>query len=215
MNKDLTKRVLQQAGIPVVEWRTWYTYTSSPSYSEVRGALGETVVIKPANAGSSMGVSKVRNEEEYEAALDFAAKHDTIVLIERAVDGVEVQIALRGKHEPKLTEICEIESTADFHDFEDKYSESSTVQFHIPARLSPEQTERVKRYATDAYHLTRCEGMARIDFFITDDNTEYLNEINSIPGFTNVSVYPKLWRATGVHYPQLIDALIHDALMIK
>ena len=212
MNKDLTKRVLQQAGIPVVEWITWYTHASSPIYGEVREKLGDVVIVKPANAGSSMGVSKVRTEEEYEAALDFAAKHDTIVLIERAVEGIEVQIALKGKHEPEITEICEIESTADFHDFDDKYSDTSPVQFHIPARLSPEQTERIKHYAVDAYNLTRCEGMARIDFFVAGDDTEYINEINSIPGFTNVSVYPKLWRATGMHYPKLIDALIDDAL---
>ena len=215
MNKELTKRVLQQAGIPVVEWRTWYTHTSSPTYNEIREALGDTVIIKPANAGSSMGVSKVRSEEEYDAALDVAAQYDSIVLIERAIEGIEAQLALKGKRDPEITDICEIESVADFHDFEDKYSDSSPVQFHIPARLSAEQTERIKKYAKDAYNLTRCEGMARIDFFVTDEYTEYLNEINSIPGFTNVSVYPKLWRASGKHYPQLIDELIQDAVKYK
>ncbi len=212
INKDLTKRVLQQAGIPVVEWRTWYTHDSSPSYDEICEVLGEVVIVKPANAGSSMGVSKVRSREEYEVALEVASRHDTIVLIERAINGIEVQIALLGKGRVEMTEICEIESVADFHDFDDKYDENSSAQFHIPARLSPEQTERIKRYAADAYHLTRCDGMARIDFFVVNDTTEYVNEINSIPGFTNVSVYPKLWRAAGVHYPALIDELIRNAL---
>lgn len=212
MDKELTKRILMQAGIPVSKWHTWYISEQRPNYTEVTKNLGEVVFVKPANAGSSHGVTKVRNNEEFNQALDEAAKFDSIVLIEEAIGGIEVQISVLGNHHPDITEICEIESNTDFHDFNDKYSESSSVQFHIPARLSDEQTKRIKQYALASYRLTRSKGLARIDFFVADDSTEYLNEINSIPGFTSVSVYPKLWHEAGMKYPQLIDKLIELAL---
>lgn len=212
MDKDLTKRVLMHAGIPIVRWHTWHTFQPRPAYSTIKNDLGKVLFVKPANAGSSVGVSKVRNEAEFDKALDFAAQHDSIVLIEQAVDGREAQISILGNEHPTHTEICEVESMTDFHDFEDKYSETSTAKFHIPARISSQQADRIKQYALQAYSLTRGRGMARVDFFIIDDDTEYLNEINSIPGFTNVSVYPKLWREAGLLYVQLIDKLIELAL---
>ncbi len=207
MDKDVTKRLIQTS-VPVAPWKTWFTYQPKPKYEDLINDLGPVLFIKPSNAGSSMGASKVRTKDEYDHALNYAAEHDSIILIEEAISGFEVQISVLGNENPSHTDICEIESVTDFHDFEDKYSEASSAKFHIPARLSNDQTNRIKKYALEAYHITRCRGLARVDFFVVDENTEYLNEINTIPGFTNVSVYPKLWHEAGMKYSELIDELI-------
>jgi D-alanine-D-alanine ligase len=212
MDKDVTKRLLRDGSVPVSRWHTWHTYDPQPSYDRIAQELGATLFVKPSNGGSSIGVSKVRSSEEFDNALAEAAKLDDVVLIEEAISGCEVQVSVLGNDQPRISEICEIESVTDFHDFEDKYSQTSSVKFHIPARLSEEQTKRIKEYTLKAYKLTMGRGMARIDFFVSDEHTEYLNEINSIPGFTNVSVYPRLWRQSSMHYPELIDHLIELAL---
>lgn len=212
MDKDLTKHIANEANVPVLPWILWRTHEKQPSYEEVAEVLGAVFFVKPSSSGSSFGVSKVHGKEEYESACIEAAKHDVKVLIETAAIGFEVQVAVYGNSKPVVSEICEIESSEDFHDFEDKYSEDSSVQFHIPARLSEEQRTRIRNYALDAYLATECRGMARLDFFVVDENNEYLNETNTIPGFTSVSVYPKLWQHKGIKYPELIDKLIDVAL---
>lgn len=215
MDKDVTKRLLRDAGVPVVDWITWHVSDEKPLYSDVVNELGETVFVKPANAGSSVGVSKVRDAGEFGRALSLAAEHDDFILIEKAVSGKEMQIAVLGNDKPRHTEICEIVIGADFHDFEDKYSQDSAAQFYIPARIDDSLSNQIKEYAVNAYKATRGQGMARIDFFLAaDDETVYLNEINSIPGFTNVSIYPRLWRESGVEGTNLLDQLISLALEV-
>ena len=214
MDKDVTKRLLRDAGVPVVDWMTWYSKQPRPDYQTVVDTLGDVVFVKPANAGSSVGVSKVRNEAEFDGALTIAAEHDSIVLIEQAISGAEMQVAVLGNESPQATDICEIIIGADFHDFEDKYSESSAAQFYIPARIDSSLTDAIKKYAINAYLATRGQGMARVDFFLTEENKIYLNEINSIPGFTNVSIYPRLWRESGMATPRLVDQLIALALEV-
>lgn len=215
MDKDVTKRLLRDSGIPVVDWVTWHISEDRPEYSDVASRLGGTVFVKPANAGSSVGVSKVRNEQEFTKALDFAAEHDDFILIEKAVNGKEMQIAVLGNEKPEHTEICEIIIGADFHDFEDKYSESSAAEFHVPARVSDKITKQIKDYAVKAYLATRCQGMARVDFFLSDSDEIFLNEINSIPGFTSVSIYPRLWREAGTDATGLVDSLVSLALEVN
>ncbi len=212
MNKDMTKRLARDAGVPVVPWRVWNTETKAPSYKEIQNEFGGVVFVKPSRAGSSMGVSRVENAGQWQAAIDLAAQHDTEVLIEKAVTGNEFQVAVLGNATPRATDICEIVIGAKFHDFEDKYNQDSAAQFFIPARLSQATTEQIREWAIRSYKATNCRGMARVDFLADADGQIYLNEINSIPGFTGVSVYPKLWNAAGIGYSQLISNLIKLAL---
>jgi D-alanine-D-alanine ligase len=208
MDKDVTKRLLRDAGIPVVDWLTWRVGEPRPQYENVRAKLGDTLFVKPANAGSSVGVGKVKNESGYEAALTQAAHHDELVIIERAVQAREIEIAVLGNAKVEVTEPGEIQPGQEFYSYADKYDPSSSAQVKIPAELDSETAAAIKHYAIKAYHATCGHGMARIDFFIDPDGEIYLNEINSIPGFTNISMYPKMWRYSGLTYPELLDRLI-------
>jgi D-alanine-D-alanine ligase len=211
LDKDVTKRLLRDAGIPVVDWLTWRTTDPRPMYDNVVAKLGETIFVKPANAVSSVGVSKVTNESEYTEALDLAAKHDHLVLIEKGPKVREIETAVLGNHHPEVAEPGEILPGDEFYSYEDKYDAASTAQARIPAELDSETSEAIRHYAIKAYLATRGWGMARIDFFIDESGQIYLNEINSIPGFTNISMYPKLWRHSGLSYPDLLDRLINLA----
>lgn len=199
MDKDVAKRLLRDAGIPVLDWLTWQTGDAEPMYENVVAKLGEDLFVKPAHASSSHGVSRVRNRSEFGQALKKAAEHDSLVMIERGVvDGREVEIAILGHEHPRITRPGE--------------TTPSLVQAKMPAELESGIAERITQYALKAYRATRGHGMARIDFFITREGEIFLNDINSIPSFTNISVYPKLWRAEGVAYPTLLDRLIALAL---
>lgn len=212
MDKDVTKRLLRQAGVPVVEEMVWRTHEERPSYRDVAERLGPTVFVKPARSGSSVGVGKVTDEATFAAALDEAAKHDDKVLIERAITGREIEVAVLGNSQLHVSVPGEIKPGAEFYDFADKYDPASTASVQIPAELSPELATRIRDTAAVAYRVTEGHGMARVDFFVTDDEQLYLNEINSIPGFTNISMYPKMMRHDGVSYPDLIARLIDLAL---
>jgi len=212
MNKDMTKRLARDAGVPVVPWHVWRTGDQVPAYEQMKSELGDVMFVKPSRAGSSMGVSRVESVNQWQQAVELAAQHDTEVIIEKAVVGNEFQIAVLGTDKPRATDICEIVIGATFHDFEDKYNENSTAQFYIPARLGQGKTDQLREWALLSYDVTGCRGMARVDFLADSDGAIYLNEINGIPGFTNVSVYPKLWSAAGVEYSQLIEELISIAL---
>lgn len=212
MDKDLTKRVLRQAGVPVVDDVVWRTHQTPPAYENIVRMFGEVVFVKPARSGSSVGVSKVVDEASFLAALDEAASHDTKVLVERAINGREIEVAVLGNDDVRASTPGEIVPGAEFYDYDDKYNPSSTASVKLPAELEPELAERIKQAATQAYEVTSGHGMARVDFFVTDNNEFYLNEINSIPGFTNISMYPKLWRYEGIAYPDLIARLIALAL---
>lgn len=212
MDKDVTKRLLRQAGIAVVDDIVWLTHAERPSYQAVVAQLGATVFVKPARSGSSVGVSKVTDETTFIIALDDAAQHDDKVLIERAITGREIEVAVLGNSQLRISAPGEIKPGAEFYDFDDKYDPASTATVQIPAELSPELMTSIRDTATLAYRVTEGHGMARIDFFVTDDGRVYLNEINSIPGFTNISMYPKMMRHDGLLYPDLIARLIDLAL---
>ena len=212
MDKDVTKRLLRDAGIPVVDWLTWQTSDPQPMYDNVVAKLGDTLFVKPANAGSSVGVSRAQNNTEFVVALKKAAEQDSLILIERAVSGREIEIAVLGNGHPKISRPGEILPGEEFYSYEDKYDVASTAKVQVPAELDGDIAERITQYALKAYRATRGYGMARVDFFVTSEGDVFLNEINSIPGFTNISMYPKMWRAEGITYPALLDRLVALAL---
>lgn len=167
--------------------------------------------VKPSNAGSSVGISKVENETELIKAIEYAGKFDNKILIEEGIQGREVECAVFGNEEVQTSCLGEILSADEFYSFNAKYQnqKSKTV---IPADLPEELSNKVRKIAKKAYKATDCKGLARVDFFVGDKNNKiYINEINTIPGFTQISMYPKLWEQTGVNYSDLLDKLIELA----
>jgi D-alanine-D-alanine ligase len=174
--------------------------------------LGPTLFVKPARSGSSVGVSKVHNEAEFMPAMHLALVSDDRVLIERAVTGRELETAVLGvAPHHKVSGIGEIIPGAEFYSYDDKYAADSTSQVLTNIELSEELTERIRQTSHKAFEVLGCRGLARIDYLLEGD-IPYVIEVNTLPGFTNISMYPKLWRATGMHYPALIDALISSAI---
>lgn len=212
IDKEVTKRLLRDAGVPVVEWLTWRVGDDMPSYEAAVAKLGPTLFVKPSRTGSSVGVSKVTDEAGFAAALTEAARFDDRVLIERAITAREIELAVLGNGDPQVTEPGEIVPGEEFYGYHDKYAADSQSHAIIPAALDNTMIEKLKHSALQAYTATRGHGMARVDFFVTEDNEIYLNEINAIPGFTSISMYPKLWQAAGKSYSQLITDLIELAL---
>jgi D-alanine-D-alanine ligase len=207
MDKEMMKRVAKERGLPVVEYRV-----VSGSSDAACGELGFPVFVKPANLGSSVGISKARNCEELKAALELARTYDRKVIIERGIVGREFECAVLGNENPIAAVPCEILPSREFYDYDDKYllDQAQTV---IPANLSPQETAEMQRLAVECYQAVECEGMARVDFLLeTAANRLYINEINTIPGFTSISMYPKMWEYSGLPMPKLIDRLIQLAL---
>jgi len=205
MDKDLFKAVLRDRGIPVARNVTLRD-----------GDLPEhpffyPVFVKPARLGSSVGISKVHDESELEPAVALARRHDDKVLIEEFLDGVEVECGVLGNREPIASQVGEIVAHAEWYDYSAKYDEGG-MDLIVPARIPPETAERVRAVAVEAFVVTECEGMARIDLFVTRDGEVVVNEINTIPGFTATSVYAKLFEASGIPYGELLDRLIELAL---
>jgi D-alanine-D-alanine ligase len=210
MDKDVMKRLCREAGLPVVEhvvqWR------GRLNAVEIERRFGYPVFVKPANLGSSVAVSKARNRAELEAALELAAQYDRKVIAERAISGRELECAVLGNEQPEASLPCEIIPSREFYDYEDKYI-LDAARLIVPAELPPEITAEVRRLAVACYRVVECEGMARVDFLWEQPSQKlYINEINTIPGFTSISMFPRMWEATGLPYPRLIDRLIELAL---
>lgn len=207
MDKDLCKRVLQQAGIPVVPWVTFYKDEPRPKLP-----FKPPYFVKPANTGSSVGISKVKAEPEAGKALAEAFTWDHKVLVEQGLEGVrELEVALLGNLQAEASVVGEITYQAEFYDYETKYT-PGRAQLHLPAPIPPELSDRIRATATVAYRVLGVRGMARVDFFLSAQGELYLNEFNTIPGFTPTSMYPKLWQASGLDYPALLDRLVRLAL---
>jgi D-alanine-D-alanine ligase len=209
MDKDLFKSVCRDKGIPVTRSVT-IRNGDRPS-----NPFGYPVFVKPARLGSSVGITKVAREEELEDALLLARRHDEKVLVEEFVDGVEVECGVLGNREPIASLPGEIVahgfSGVDWYDYSAKYDEGG-MDLIIPPRISEEAARRVQEVSVDAFIASDCEGMARVDCFVTNDGEVLVNELNTIPGFTATSVYAKLFEASGIPYPQLLDRLIELAL---
>jgi D-alanine-D-alanine ligase len=205
MDKDLFKAVLRDRAIPVAR------NVTLRSGDPVENPYGYPVFVKPARLGSSVGISKVRSEDELEAAVALARRHDEKVLIEELVPGAEVECGVLGNRDPVASAVGEIVPNADWYDYSAKYDEGG-MELVVPARIGPEAIERVQRLAVESFVATDCEGMARVDFFVRPDGEVVVNELNTIPGFTATSVYAKLFEASGIPYEELLDRLIELAL---
>jgi D-alanine-D-alanine ligase len=216
MDKDVQKRLYQQAGLPVAECLCVLRADWEKSRAKVRRAVEQRfrypLFVKPATLGSSVGMTKVHDREGLPAALDLAAEFAQKILVERAIRGREIEVSVLGNEDPKASVPGEIVPHREFYDYTAKYLEEGT-RLIIPARLTRAQVRRFQDYAVRAFRAIECAGMARVDFFLERrTGRTYLNEINTIPGFTSISMYPKLWEATGLSFRELVDRLIELAL---
>lgn len=212
MDKVLTKQILQANGIKTADYVVHRRGSVLPKYDEVREQLGDTLFVKPSRSGSSVGVTKVHNKTEFIPAIHKALEHDDRVLIERAVSGRELETAVMGNPpHHTVSGIGEIVVGAEFYDYDDKYSADSTSQVLTNVDLDPAVAEAIRGISAKAYEVLGCRGLARVDYILAG-KVPYLLEVNTLPGFTNISMYPKLWRAAGMHYPELIEALIDNAV---
>ncbi len=210
MDKEVTKRLLRERGLPVAE----FVVLSRGEYDldEICSRLPFPMFVKPANLGSSVGISKVKTRDELARALEFAGEFDRKILVERGIAGREFECSVLGNDNPIAAVPCEILPSREFYDYEDKYLLGASKTM-LPADLTPDQTSEVQRLAVACYQAVYCEGMARVDFLLeTTTGKLYINEPNTIPGFTSISMYPKMWEAAGVPYAALIDRLIELAL---
>jgi D-alanine-D-alanine ligase len=213
MDKIKAKEVLAVHGLSQAAWVAVHDDEIDGAADAVRGAdLRYPLFVKPANLGSSVGVSKVHDPSELDEAVSLAATYDEWLVIEQGVDGREIEVAVLGNAEPRASVPGEIVSGHEFYDYEDKYIDD-TCQLLVPAPLDEAAADEVRALAIDAYRALRCEGMARVDFFYEERDRGFLvNEVNTIPGFTPISMYPKLWEASGLAYPDLIDELVRLAV---
>ena len=201
MDKDLCKAVLRDRGIPVTR------NVTLREGDEIANPFPFPVFVKPARLGSSVGISKAHDEAELRAAVELARRHDDKVLIEEFVAGTEVECGVLGNRRPTASVVGEIVPHAEWYDYGAKYDEGGS-DIVVPARIPDEEARRVQALAVDSFIATECEGMARVDFFIRADGEVVVNEINTIPGFTETSVYARLFEASGIPYPDLLQRLI-------
>jgi D-alanine-D-alanine ligase len=210
MDKAVMKRLLKEAALPIVEHVVLEKRGVHPDHYSI--PFTYPVFVKPANLGSSVGISKAKNPGELRQALDIAFRYDSKIVIERGIIGREFECAVLGGDPPSTATPCEILPSREFYDYEDKYILDKAV-IELPAKLSPEQTSEVQRLAVDCFEAVGCEGMGRVDFLMeTATGRFYVNEINTIPGFTSISMYPKMWEYAGLPYSALLDRLIDLAL---
>ena len=210
MDKTLTKRVCREAGLPVVDFIT--LTRGHFKADEVRVPFDFPVFVKPANLGSSVGISKVKCQESLPAAIETAAQYDTSILIERGITGREFECAVLDGNPVRAATPCEIIPSQDFYTYEDKYI-LDTAKIELPANLSPEQTAEMQDIAIDCFKAVGCAGMARVDFLLENSTGKlFINEINTVPGFTSISMYPRMWEHSGIPYPELLDRLVGLAL---
>lgn len=210
MDKSMTKRLCSQAGLPVVEHRVLTRGAFDATCLELPFAY--PVFVKPANLGSSVGISKANNCQELKSALELASQYDRKIIVERGVRGREFECAVLGGEPPTASMPCEIIPSQDFYTYEDKYL-LDQARIDLPPKLDPQQISEMQRLAVACFEAVACEGMARVDFLMDSATCEFfINEINTIPGFTSISMYPKMWEYSGVPYASLLDKLIALAL---
>lgn len=219
MDKLVCKKVFSQIGLPQVD----YTYTTKWSFNKnedqelnsIESKLKYPIFVKPANLGSSVGISKACNREELLKGINEALQFDSRVVLEQGVNAREIEVAVLGNDEVKASIAGEIKPAKDFYDYEDKYINGAST-YDIPANISDEDMENIRQMAIEAFKGIDGKGLSRVDFFKDKETGEiFINEINTLPGFTNISMYPKMWEATGLEYSNLIDRLIDLAIDAK
>ena len=213
MDKDITKRLLRDSNIPIADFITVFKENKQTLvFEEVIEKLGVPFFVKPCNTGSSVGVSKATDKASFYIAMDKAFEYDRKILIEEAIVGKELECAILGNENPEASVIGEIIPTDEFYTYDTKYLDVDGVKMSIPAQIPHELPNTLQQIAIKVYKIMCCEGMARVDFFLRDDNTFVVNEINTLPGFADTSMYSKLWIASGVSYADLITKLIGLAI---
>lgn len=215
MDKALMKALFREAGIPVANYavlRAWEVDGDGQTARDyVEERIGYPCFVKPANGGSSVGITHVRSREDLAGAFAAAFAYDDKAVVEEEVRGQEVECSVLGNEYPEVSVVGEVAPDRDFYDYESKYSAESTTALFIPARLEPAVAERVRELALRMYQAMGCEGYARVDFFVAGGKDVIANEVNTIPGFTSISMYPKLWEATGLAYPALLTRILELA----
>jgi len=217
MDKELMKTIFKQKGLPVLKWlaikRKDWQKDKEEILSLIQNTFAYPLFVKPTNLGSSVGITKVHRQEELEKAINLASSYDRKILIEEGLEGArEIECSVLGNDQPQTSVVGEVRPAGEFYDYDSKYINQAT-QLIVPADLPENVSEKVRKIALCAFKAIDAAGMARVDFFVTKkENKIFLNEINTIPGFTSVSMYPRLWEASGVSYPELIDRLIQLAL---
>ena len=212
MDKDVMKRLFREAGLPVVPYWNVRKQDLDHFLHVEMNRLPYPVFVKPANLGSSVGITKAHSPEELPAALQKAAEYDRKIVVEQGIDAREIELSVLGNDDPVSSIAGEIIPSREFYDYNAKYVDDNS-RLLIPAPLSESQGKEAQRLAITAFNVLACSGMARVDLFLDrTDGKFYVNEINTLPGFTSISMYPKLWDASGIPYPQLIDKLITLAI---
>lgn len=213
MDKDVMKRLLRDAQIPVAKFLVFERQEQKAiSFGKVTKALGLPLFVKPANLGSSVGISKVSRKNEFAGAIRKAFRYDNKLIIEEGIRGREIECSVLGNEKPLASLPGEIVVQHDFYSYDAKYLDDKGAHLEIPARLPKKIVRNIQQAAVQAYRALCCEGMARVDFFLRPNGRVLVNEINTIPGFTKISMYPKMWEASGLSYSRLIDRLIGLAL---
>jgi D-alanine-D-alanine ligase len=212
MDKDVMKRLLRHANIPVAPFLTFKQHDTNLAFTSVADALGLPLFVKPANLGSSVGVSKVHNKAQFQPAVSEAFQYDRKILIESFIEGREIECSVLGNDDPIASVPGEVIAKHDFYSYEAKYIDEHGAVLAIPADIPYEVAETIRALAIKVFATLACEGLARVDFFLKPNGDVVVNEINTMPGFTSISMYPRLWEASGIAYAELIDRLIQLAI---
>lgn len=209
MDKDVMKRLLRDADISISDFMTFdETERAAINFESIERQLCLPVFIKPANAGSSVGISKATDEASFDQAIDEAFRYDRKIVIEEMVKGREIEVSVLGNVDPEASLPGEVIPHHEFYSYEAKYLDENGASFEIPVKLDEDIIKQIQETAIKTFKALNCEGMARVDGFLTEEGKFFINEINTIPGFTKISMYPKLWEVSGLPYPKLIDRLI-------
>ena len=211
MDKDVMKRLFRDAGLPIGRFIVCRAGKPLPPYGQVCDELGDPFFVKPANMGSSVGVHKVATEAAYGDAAHDAFRYDAKIVLEEFIEGREIECSVLGNDDALASVPGEVIAAHEFYSYEAKYIDAQGASLEIPAELSQPVADRVRELAVMAFKTLCCEGLARVDFFLRGDDEVIVSEINTIPGFTSISMYPMLWQASGIAYPELIDRLIRFA----
>jgi D-alanine-D-alanine ligase len=216
MDKALMKALFREAGIRQARYAVLRLWEADEDASAARRYVAEAVgypcFVKPANGGSSVGVSKARSVEDLDTAFAAAFAYDDKTIVEEAITGQEVECSVLGNERPEASVVGEIVPDREFYDYDSKYSDDSKTDLRIPAAIAPEAADDVREMALRMYRVMGCEGYARVDFFVSAAGEVLANEVNTIPGFTSISMYPKLWEASGLPYSELLSRILELAL---
>ena len=213
MDKDAMKRILGQANIPQARFLVYYFEEKDKlEYSKIAKALGSPFFVKPANLGSSVGIGKVHSESEFDPAIAYAFDYDNKIICEENIEGREIECSVLGNNDPIASQPGEIIAGHEFYDYDAKYVDQDGAKFEIPANIGSSITKKVQDLSIRSFKALCLSGMARADFFLKKNGEVLVNELNTIPGFTRISMYPKLWEMSGIPYPDLIDRLIQLAI---